>query len=111
MPELRPYRRVVALIRFDARDGVTAEKALLLARLNRAELDFLHLIAPGGNLDGGYPGASPSATGVSWRRRRCGGWISWRAGWARGKRRATPSTARSDRGSSATPGNGSRAWS
>ena len=63
MPELRPYRRVVALICFDARDGVTAEKALLLARLNRAQLDFLHLIAPDGNLDGGYPGGSPSATG------------------------------------------------
>lgn len=54
MPELQPYRRILALIRFDATDGVTAEKALLLARLNRAQLDFLHLIEPDGALDGGY---------------------------------------------------------
>lgn len=54
MPELKPYRRILALIRFDATDGVTAEKALLLARLNRAQLDFLHLIEPDGALDGGY---------------------------------------------------------
>lgn len=54
MPELQPYRRILALIRFDATDGLTAEKALLLARLNRAQLDFLHLIEPDGALDGGY---------------------------------------------------------
>jgi nucleotide-binding universal stress UspA family protein len=54
MPELQPYRRILALIRFDATDGVTAEKALLLTRLNRAQLDFLHLIEPDGALDGGY---------------------------------------------------------
>lgn len=56
MPELRPYRRILVLIRFDAMDGATAEKALMLARMNRAELDFLHLIEPDGALDGGYPG-------------------------------------------------------
>lgn len=62
MPELRPYRRILALIRFDAMDGATAEKALMLARMNRAELDFLHLIEPDGALDGGYPGSTRQAT-------------------------------------------------
>jgi hypothetical protein len=59
MPERRPYQRIVALIRFDAMDRPTAEKALLLARLTGAELDFLHLIEPDGALDGGYPGGAP----------------------------------------------------
>ena len=35
MPEPRPYRHSLALIRFD---GTVAEKALLLVRLNEAEL-------------------------------------------------------------------------
>jgi nucleotide-binding universal stress UspA family protein len=59
MPELRPYRRVLALIRFDDLDAETARRALMLARLSRAELDFLHLVEPDGLLDGGYPGAGP----------------------------------------------------
>jgi hypothetical protein len=54
MPELQPYRRILALVRFDACDGAIVEKALLLARLNRAQLDFLHLIEQDGELDGGY---------------------------------------------------------
>ncbi len=62
MPELQPYRRILALVRFDASDAVVVEKALLLARLNRAQLDFLHLIEPDGALDGGYPGASHRQT-------------------------------------------------
>jgi nucleotide-binding universal stress UspA family protein len=61
MPEARPYRRVLALIRFDASDDLVAGKALALARLNRAQLDFLHLIEPDAPLDGGYAG-SPTAT-------------------------------------------------
>lgn len=61
MPELRPYRRILALIGFDEHDDATAGKALLLARLNRAELGFLHLIEPDGALDGGYPGGSTQA--------------------------------------------------
>ena len=65
MPELRPYRRVLALIDFDDLDGLTAEKALLLARLNGAQLDFLHLIAPDGHLDGGYPNGNPQNTARS----------------------------------------------
>ena len=65
MPELRPYRRVLALIDFDDLDCQTAEKALLLARLNQAELDFLHLIEPDGFLDGGYPSGNPRATAES----------------------------------------------
>ncbi|MCD6706055.1 MAG: universal stress protein [Thiobacillus sp.] len=59
MPELRPYRRVLALIDFDDMDCQTVRKALLLARLNRAELDLLHLIAPDADLDGGYPNGNP----------------------------------------------------
>jgi nucleotide-binding universal stress UspA family protein len=62
MPEFRPYRRILALIRFDAMDSATAEKALMLARLNQAQLDFLHLIEPDGTLDGGYPGSTRQAT-------------------------------------------------
>lgn len=62
MPEFRPYRRILALIRFDAMDGVTAEKALMLARLNQARIDFLHPIEPDGTLDGGYPGSTRQAT-------------------------------------------------
>ncbi|MHB1143666.1 MAG: universal stress protein [Thiobacillus sp.] len=61
MPELRPYRRILALVRFDAMDGATVEKALMLARLNQAQLDFLHLIEPDGALDGGYPGSTRQA--------------------------------------------------
>lgn len=49
------------MIQFDAMDGAIAEKALMLARLNRAELEFLHLIEPDGMLDGGYPGSSRQA--------------------------------------------------
>lgn len=55
MPEARPYQRVLALIRFDGTDEKIARKALLLARLNRAQLVFLHLIEPDAALDGGYP--------------------------------------------------------
>jgi nucleotide-binding universal stress UspA family protein len=65
MPEIRRYQRVLALINFDGLDGRTAEKALLLARLNQAKLDFLHLIEPDGVLDGGYPGCTPRATARS----------------------------------------------
>lgn len=61
MPEVRPYQRILALIRFDAMDAATAGKALLLARMNRAGLDFLHLIEPDGALDGGYPGSTRQA--------------------------------------------------
>ncbi|MEW6132602.1 MAG: universal stress protein [Pseudomonadota bacterium] len=57
MPEARPYRRVLALIRLDGTDEHIARKALLLARLNRAELLLLHLIEPDAALDGGYPAA------------------------------------------------------
>ncbi|OJW41600.1 universal stress protein [Thiobacillus sp. 65-1402] len=68
MPEFRPYRRILALIRFDAMDGATAEKALMLARLNQAQLDFLHLIEPDGTLDGGYPGSTRQATALDLER-------------------------------------------
>ena len=58
MPEAHPYRRVLALISFDNTAETIARKALLLARLNRAQLVFLHLIEPDAALDGGYPAAS-----------------------------------------------------
>jgi len=58
MPEAHPYRRVLALISFDSTDETIARKALLLARLNRSQLVFLHLIEPDAALDGGYPAAS-----------------------------------------------------
>jgi hypothetical protein len=53
MSEFRPYRRIAALVRFDAFDAPVVGKALLLARQNGAELDLLHLIEPDGLLDGG----------------------------------------------------------
>lgn len=65
MPEARPYQRVLALIRFDATDERIARKALLLARLNRAQLTFLHLAEPDTALDGGYPAASAKADALA----------------------------------------------
>lgn len=62
MPDARPYQRVLALINFDGTDERIMRKALLLARLNRAQLDLLHMIAPDGTLDGGYPGSARQAT-------------------------------------------------
>lgn len=61
MHETLPYQRVLALINFDGSDEKIARKALLLARLNRAQLVFLHLIEPDATLDGGYPVSSPKA--------------------------------------------------
>lgn len=60
MPEIQAYRRVLALLNLDGTDETLARKALLLARLNRAELVFLHLIAPDAALDG-YPAAGAKA--------------------------------------------------
>ncbi len=65
MPDLRPYERVLALLDFDEHDALTAQKALLLARLSQAQLGFLHLIEPDGMLDGGFAGAGPQATAHS----------------------------------------------
>lgn len=62
MPDLQPYQRILALIDFNGLDRRTAEKAILLARLNRARLDFLHLIETDGTLEGGHPGSNPRAT-------------------------------------------------
>lgn len=61
MPDPIPYRRIVALIQFDALDGPVVGKALLLARQNQAELELLHLIEPDGALDGGYFGGGARA--------------------------------------------------
>ncbi len=61
MHETHPYQRVLALIDFDGADEKIASKALLLARLNRAQLVFLHLVEPDAALDGGYPISSPQA--------------------------------------------------
>jgi hypothetical protein len=61
MHETLPYQRVLALINFDGSDEKIALKALMLARLNQAQLLFLHLIDPDAALDGGYPSASAKA--------------------------------------------------
>lgn len=59
MPDFQPYRRILALVDFDARDGAVVGKAHLLARQNGAALDVLHLIEADGQFDGGFPaGAS-----------------------------------------------------
>jgi hypothetical protein len=65
MHQTLPYRRVLALINFDSSDEDIARKALLLARLNRAQLVILHLIEPDAALDGGYPAASAKADAAS----------------------------------------------
>lgn len=56
MSEPRPYKRILALVDFDAFDAEVVGKAHLLAQLNGATLEVLHLIQPDGQLDGGYPG-------------------------------------------------------
>lgn len=61
MPDSHPYQRVLALIKLDGTDEKIARKALLLARLNRAQLLFLHLVEPDAALDGGYPASSAKA--------------------------------------------------
>lgn len=61
MHETHPYQRVLALINFDGADEKIACKALLLARLNQAQLVFLHLIEADAAMDGGYPVSSPQA--------------------------------------------------
>lgn len=65
MHETHPYQRVLALINFDGSDGKIACKALMLARLNGAQLVFLHLIEPDAALDGGYPAASARAAAAA----------------------------------------------
>lgn len=65
MHETHPYQRVLALIDFDGADEKIASKALLLARLNRAQLVFLHLIEPDAAMDGGYPVSSPKANAAA----------------------------------------------
>ncbi len=59
MHETTAYQRVLALINFDGSDEKIARKALLLARMNRAQLLFLHLVEMEAALDGGFPASSP----------------------------------------------------
>lgn len=61
MPESPPYRRVLALLDFDALDGRIVGKALLLARQNGAALDVLHLIEPDGLHGGAFGGGANAA--------------------------------------------------
>ena len=49
------YRRILALVDFSDTGPAVARRALNLARLEGAELAFLHLIDPDPSLDGGYP--------------------------------------------------------
>jgi nucleotide-binding universal stress UspA family protein len=59
---MKPYRRILTLIDFDPQSEGVAQRALLLARLNRAQLAFVHLVEPDAALDGGYPATSPKAS-------------------------------------------------
>lgn len=61
MPESPSYRRVLALLDFDALDGRIVGKALLLARQNDAALDVLHLIEPDGLHGGAFGGGANAA--------------------------------------------------
>jgi len=65
MLEIRPYCRVLALIRFDGSDEQIARRAIHLARLNQARLAFLHLVEPDETLGGGYPGTRSSQNAAS----------------------------------------------
>lgn len=55
------YRRILALVDFSTDGATVARRALRLARMERAELAFLHLIPPDTALDGGYPAPGPNA--------------------------------------------------
>lgn len=59
--QAKPYRRILTLIDFDPQSERVAQRALLLARMSRAELAFLHLAETEAALDGGYPAVSPKA--------------------------------------------------
>ncbi len=56
MLEPHPYRRVLALVEFDAFDAAVVGRAHLLAQSSGAVLEVLHLIEPDSQFDGGYPG-------------------------------------------------------
>lgn len=59
-PSMHDYRRVLALVDFSDAGSTVARRALNLARLEGAELAFLHLINPDPSLDGGYPPPPPA---------------------------------------------------
>lgn len=52
---MHDYRRILALVDFSNTGTAVARRAIKLARMDRAELAFLHLIGPDAGLDGGYP--------------------------------------------------------
>lgn len=58
---MKPYRRILTLIDFDARGEQVARRALMMARLSQAELAFLHIVEPDAAMDGGYPVSSHQA--------------------------------------------------
>lgn len=58
---MHDYRRVLAVVDFTETGAAVARRAQKLARLDRAELAFLHLIAHESDLDGGYPQPSRGA--------------------------------------------------
>lgn len=49
------YHRILALVDFSDAGAAAARRALSLARMEGAELAFLHLIPPDASPDGGYP--------------------------------------------------------
>lgn len=60
---MHEYRRILAVVDFDDHAAPVVQRAMKLARLERAELILLHLIEPDAALDGGYPVPSRKATG------------------------------------------------
>ena len=61
----KPYRRILTLVDFGPQGERVAQRALLLARMSRAELAFLHLAEIEVALDGGYPAVSPKTNAVA----------------------------------------------
>lgn len=52
---MRDYQRILAIVDLDDSDSIVLQRAQSLARLGRAHLALLHLVAPDPNPDGGYP--------------------------------------------------------
>lgn len=59
---MHEYRRILAVVDFNDHATTVVQRAMKLARLERAELILLHLIEPDAALDGSYPLPSRKAT-------------------------------------------------
>jgi len=65
---MHSYRRILALVDFSDAGAAVVRRALGLARLEGAELAFLHLIPPDPTPDGGYPAPGPKAQAEGFER-------------------------------------------